>query len=41
MCPRQWSGRVRGVRFNTLSAICAELECQPGDQLEYVPEDAT
>ncbi|MEM1432205.1 MAG: helix-turn-helix transcriptional regulator [Pseudomonadota bacterium] len=29
------SGKVRGVRFNTLSAICAELGCQPGDLLEY------
>jgi len=34
------SGKVRGVRFNTLEAICAELECQPGDILEYAPEDA-
>ncbi|WP_282062248.1 helix-turn-helix domain-containing protein [Roseobacter litoralis] len=29
------SGKVRGVRFNTLAAICRELECQPGDLLEY------
>ncbi|MCV3272879.1 helix-turn-helix transcriptional regulator [Roseobacter sp. WL0113] len=29
------SGKVRGVRFNTLEAICAELDCQPGDLLEY------
>ncbi|MEM7599731.1 MAG: helix-turn-helix transcriptional regulator [Pseudomonadota bacterium] len=34
------SGKVRGVRFNTLSAICAELECQPGDLLEF-EADAT
>lgn len=33
------SGRVRGVRFRTLEAICRELDCQPGDLLEYVPED--
>lgn len=32
------SGKVRGIRFQTLSAICAALECQPGDILEYVPE---
>lgn len=32
------SGKVRGVRFATLDAICATLECQPGDILEYVPD---
>lgn len=31
------SGKVRGVRFSTLARICAELECQPGDLLEYQP----
>jgi putative transcriptional regulator len=29
------SGKVRGVRFNTLEAICRELDCQPGDLLEF------
>ncbi|MBK5970155.1 MULTISPECIES: helix-turn-helix domain-containing protein [Thiorhodovibrio] len=29
------SGKVRGVRFNTLEAICEELNCQPGDLLEF------
>lgn len=29
------SGKVRGVRFETLAAICHELDCQPGDLLEY------
>ena len=29
------SGKARGVRFNTLEAICDALECQPGDLLEY------
>lgn len=29
------SGKVRGVRFATLTSICRELECQPGDLLEY------
>jgi len=29
------TGKVRGVRFNTLAAICDVLECQPGDILEY------
>lgn len=29
------SGKVRGVRFDTLARICAVLQCQPGDLLEY------
>jgi putative transcriptional regulator len=29
------SGKVKGVRFETLDKICAALECQPGDLLEY------
>ncbi|MEI6571965.1 MAG: helix-turn-helix transcriptional regulator [Alphaproteobacteria bacterium] len=29
------SGKVRGVRFETLEKICAALDCQPGDLLEY------
>lgn len=29
------SGKVKGVRFATLERICAALECQPGDLLEY------
>ena len=32
------SGKVRGVRFDTLEKICAVLECQPGDLLEYLPD---
>ena len=31
-------GRVKGVRFNTLDAICKALDCQPGDLLEYRAE---
>ena len=31
------SGKVRGVRFETLASICAVLECQPGDLLEFSP----
>jgi putative transcriptional regulator len=31
------SGKVRGVRFDTLARICAALQCQPGDLLEYRP----
>jgi putative transcriptional regulator len=32
------SGKVRGIRFETLDRICAVLDCQPGDSLEYRPE---
>jgi putative transcriptional regulator len=32
------SGRVKGVRFETLEKICEVLECQPGDILEYRPD---
>ena len=30
-------GKVKGVRFETLAAICDYLDCQPGDILEYRP----
>jgi putative transcriptional regulator len=33
------TGKVKGVRFSTLSKICEVLDCQPGDILEYTPED--
>ena len=29
------SGKVKGIRFATLDAICRVLECQPGDLLEW------
>ena len=32
------SGKVRGVRFDTLARICEVLQCQPGDLLEFQPE---
>jgi len=32
------TGKVKGVRFSTLEAICRELRCTPGDLLEYVPD---
>jgi putative transcriptional regulator len=32
------SGKVKGVRFETLSKICDVLDCQPGDILEYVDD---
>jgi putative transcriptional regulator len=31
------SGKVKGVRFETLEKICEVLDCQPGDLLEYRP----
>lgn len=34
------AGKVRGIRFETLSRICAALNCQPGDILTYVPGEA-
>jgi putative transcriptional regulator len=33
------SGKVRGMRFDTLSRICAVLDCQPGDLLRYAADD--
>ena len=33
------TGKVKGVRFSTLEKICEVLECQPGDILEYQPDD--
>lgn len=33
------TGKVSAMRFSTLEALCRELECQPGDLLEYVPDD--
>lgn len=33
------TGKVRAIRFSTLEAICQVLKCQPGDLLEYVPEE--
>jgi putative transcriptional regulator len=34
------SGKVKGVRFATLEAICEQLDCQPGDLLEYIPGES-
>ena len=33
------TGKMKGVRFETLNAICEALNCQPGDLFEYVPDD--
>ena len=32
------SGKVKGIRFETLEKICKVLDCQPGDILEYLPD---
>ncbi|MGB0798738.1 MAG: helix-turn-helix domain-containing protein [Planktomarina sp.] len=32
------SGKVKGVRFETLEKICQVLDCQPGELLEYLPD---
>lgn len=32
------TGRVKGMRFNTLEKMCEFLECQPGDLLEFIPD---
>ena len=32
-------GKVRAIRFSTLNAICRELDCQPGDILEYIRDE--
>lgn len=35
------TGKVSAIRFSTLDAICRALDCQPGDVLEYMPDDET
>ncbi|MBG22137.1 MAG: transcriptional regulator [Idiomarinaceae bacterium] len=32
------TGKVKAIRFSTLEAICRELNCQPGDLLEYIAD---
>jgi putative transcriptional regulator len=32
------TGKARAIRFSTLEAICRELDCQPGDILEFLPD---
>lgn len=34
------TGKAKAVRFSTLEALCRALDCQPGDILEYIPEDS-
>ncbi len=33
------TGKAKAIRFSTLEAVCKALNCQPGDILEYVPDD--
>ena len=33
------TGKVSAIRFSTLEAICKTLDCQPGDIIEYVPDE--
>ncbi|MDE6803206.1 MAG: helix-turn-helix transcriptional regulator, partial [Muribaculaceae bacterium] len=32
------TGKAKAIRFSTLTSICRELDCQPGDILEYQPD---
>ncbi len=32
------TGKAKAIRFSTLEAICKELDCQPGDILEFIKE---
>ncbi len=33
------NNKAKAIRFSTLDALCRELNCQPGDILEYVPDE--
>ena len=33
------NNKVKAIRFSTLEAICKALDCQPGDIIEYVPDE--
>jgi len=33
------TGKAKAIRFSTLAALCRELDCQPGDILEFLPGD--
>jgi putative transcriptional regulator len=33
------TGKARAIRFSTLEAICAALDCQPGELLEFLPAE--
>ncbi len=33
------TGKIKAIRFSTLESLCRELQCQPGDLLEYVEHE--
>ncbi len=33
------TGKVKGVRFDTLDRLCVALDCRPGDLIDHVPDD--
>ena len=33
------TNKARAIRFSTLEAICREIDCQPGELLEYLPDE--
>ena len=33
------NNKAKAIRFSTLMALCRELDCQPGDLLEFLPEE--
>ena len=33
------AGKMKGIRFETLNSICKVLDCQPGDIMEYTPDE--
>ncbi|MDA3866295.1 MAG: helix-turn-helix transcriptional regulator [Salinivirgaceae bacterium] len=33
------NGKAKAIRFSTLEAICKELDCKPGDLLDYIPNE--
>jgi putative transcriptional regulator len=33
------TGKMKGIRFETMNSICKALDCQPGDLFEYVDEE--
>lgn len=35
------TGKVKGMRFQTLAALCSVLDCQPGDLLEFRPSPSS
>ena len=33
------TGKMKGIKFETMNAICRELDCQPADLFEYTPDE--